>query len=341
MNSSNSTFNNASSVPYFPVELKVTKLASAMRLFVYSNILPFVLSAGSFWNLLIIIYFVKINIKNLKKMSSYHFLIINLAVADLCTCFGTPITLHFYLKPSWELGAFGCTFMSSFIFYICPMVSCWLLVLISFARFWSIMYPLRARINKKKYGLACLSIWIITSLSNVYYFITNKIKQSQDGPRCWDASMEGSDVVQPLITIFLDSFLPFAIMLFLYHKMEKRLNAEENENSFALNDQSRQRNRRALRTIRGLIWLFILTVILGRVYNLLSRVLDFYKSNNKPPFLTMLDVFIWVSYSLNVLIYFMNNILNIFIYAKMIPDFRRFLLTVFTFGMYGKRNAIN
>ena len=94
-----------------------------------------------------------------------------------------------------------------------------------------------------------------------------------------------------------------------------------------------------MRTIRGLISLFTVTVILGRVYNFLIWVLIFYARNSKPLFVSMLNVFIPVSDTLIAITFFMNNILNIFIYAKMIPAFRRFLWTVLTFGMHGRRNV--
>ena len=187
----------------------------------------------------------------------------------------------------------------------------------------------RPRINKKKYGLACLCIWIFAFLTQINDFIGI------------DFSIEVFQIVKTFIHYVLESFLPFAIMLFLYHKIKKRLNAEENENSFALSDQSRRRNRKAVRTIRGLVLLFLLTVIPGRVFNILNLVLINYGSDSKSPFSMVLFVFMTILLPLYTLIFFMNNILNIFIYAKMIPGFRRFLLTVFSFGMYGKRIAID
>ena len=47
----------------------------------YTKILSTIYSLGAIGNLLIIIYFIKINQKKLLKMSAYHFLIINLAIS--------------------------------------------------------------------------------------------------------------------------------------------------------------------------------------------------------------------------------------------------------------------
>ena len=60
-----------------------------------------------------------------------------------------------------------------------------------------------------------------------------------------------------VVNYVLDSFIPVALMLYFYHKMSKAMRSDEKANTFALSDQSRLRNRTALRTIRGLILLLI------------------------------------------------------------------------------------
>ena len=316
--------------------------ADDIQLYYHIYVFPVIFGIGSFWNLLIIIYFMNIHSKNLRKMSSYHFLIVSLAVADLCTSVIVSIIFPFNHTPSWEPGIFGCILVG-FSYAVCPLVSCWLLVIISFARFRSIVYPLRARINKKRYALACLSIWSIASLVNTYILMNGEL--SKDGGSgdlyCDSLNQDGGTVIQFSINYFLASFLPSAIMLILYHRIKKKIKTEENENSFAMTDQSRQRNRRAMRTIRGLIWLFTLTVIPVRVYDILLLAVYPNVPKSDDNLFTTIEVLRIILSPLRDFITFLNNILNIFIYAKMIPDFRRFLTTIFTFGMHGKRNIIN
>ena len=107
--------------------------------YVIRILLPVLLGIGSFWNILVIVYFIRINGKKLKKMSSYHFLVINLAIADLITTVASAIYYHYAVQTSWELGEFGCVFMMSFVGYVCPLASTWILVLISYARYRSII----------------------------------------------------------------------------------------------------------------------------------------------------------------------------------------------------------
>ena len=326
-------------IPFFHEEIELYQHALDTRDYLYSKIFPAIFGIGSIWNILIIVYFVKINVKNLKKMSAYHFLIISLAVIDLCASAGLSITQP--LSRPWKLGVFGCVFFKSFMEFVCSMISAWLLVLISFARFRSIVHPLCARINKKKYGFICILICTASCLSNSYMYLNHELERSEGILMCGYMGKVELLLLQIGINYVLDSFIPCGIMLCLYYKMKTKMHAEENANSFVLNNQSRQRNRTALRTIRGLIILFTLTVIPVRVLQTFSWTLIYYANETKPPFFLMSLVFIRITDPLTVFVVFMNNILNIFIYAKMIPAFRRFLLTIFTFGIYGRRNAIN
>ena len=329
-------------VPYFPEETELLNLAKKITNEFFLYVYPPVFGIGSSWNMLIIIYFIKTNSKNLRKMSSHHFLIVCLSTSDLFVSIGMTIPMYYYShSESWKFGEFGCSIVFPFIKNACPMISTWILVLISFARYRSIVYPLHARISKRKYGLACLLILIFSCLSNIRMFLKTKLKETQDSSKCSFTGSKNDLLIQITLNYSLDSFIPLAIMLIFYYKMKKRMIAEEKANSFALNDQSRQRNRRALRIIKGLIFLFTVTVILVRLFIIYFSNLNKYIRNTNPLFKKIFNTFYLTKYPLVVMTFYFNNILNIFIYAKMIPGFRRFLLTVFTFGLYGRRNAIN
>ena len=86
---SSKTFHDAILIPYFFKHL--SDMNHVIELFFRTYIYPVFFGIGSSWNILIIAYFVKINSKNLRKMSSYHFLIINLAIVDLYAGLGVTI----------------------------------------------------------------------------------------------------------------------------------------------------------------------------------------------------------------------------------------------------------
>ena len=281
-------------------------------------------------------------------MSSYHFLIINLALIDLSICSGIAIFSHFLVKESWELPAFACPILDVYFTEVVPMTSCWALTLIFFARYRSIAHPMSVKMNKKKYGLACFLIWIIPALINIYDFM--KVKKMYDFEDkvyvcVFETTEEKNSVIKPqaVVNYLLDSFIPLALMLYFYHKMSKAMPRDEHANTFSLSDQSRSRNRAALRTVRGLILLFTFTVVTTRIMDFVKRVMSYYHDREKDPpnFYIIFAIFNTVTEPLNFLLYYSNNILNILIYARMIPGFRRFLLAVFTFGLYHRKNPIN
>lgn len=79
------------------LEMQNLALVQQLSLAIIEKILPLMFALGLCCNILIIVYFIKINVrktKRLKKMSVYHYLIINLAFSDLLTCIGAPFTIN-------------------------------------------------------------------------------------------------------------------------------------------------------------------------------------------------------------------------------------------------------
>ena len=343
--SSGSGGNNKS----YPEELNyMFKVVFGFQNYFFRNVFPGLAAIGGFWNLLIIVYFVKINLKKgLKRMSSYHFLIINLALIDLSICSGIAIFSHFLVKESWELPAFACPVLDVYFTDTASVTSCWVLTLISFARYRSIVHPMSVKINKKKYGLAGFLIWVIPAVINIYDLIkVKKVYDSEDGTySCEYVTQEDDQIIdtQTVVNSVLDSFIPLALMVYFYRKMSKAMHRDEHANTFSLSNQSRLRNRTALQTIKGLTLLFIYTVLTTRVLHFIKNVMRYYYKQNSPKskFYIVFGIYIHATKPLNIPLFFSNNMLNVFIYARMIPGFRRFLLAVFTLGLYSQRDTVN
>ena len=319
---------------YFPRETYYLRLISRAQAY-FLDVSPITFVLGSVWNFLIIIYFMKIHRKKLSKMSSYHFLIINLAVADLFVTVGAPIfASNFYKRSPWKLGKFGCNFFFAFFTKICPTVSCWLLVLISYARYRSIVHPLRAKINKTKYCFVCILLWSLALLPNIYLFMNVSIKGRSV---CVFTGKNRDNIVYQAINYALDSLLPLGKMLSLYYRMKRTMAAQEREQPFLLSEQSRQRNQTALKTIKGLICLFTVTAVPVRVCNIFILTMSSYHSDLNlyrihSAYFSL--VFIFGKY-----VFYLNNTLNIFVYAKMIPGFREYLSVILTLGFRRRRSA--
>ena len=53
---------------------------------IYNIVMPILLVLGAIGNILVMAYFLRVNVRDFKKMGSYHFVIINIAMADLLAC---------------------------------------------------------------------------------------------------------------------------------------------------------------------------------------------------------------------------------------------------------------
>ena len=171
-------------------------------------------------------------------MSSYHFLIVNLAITDLLTCVCAPLIISHLLKPNWELGIFGCKFLFDFSLFVCPMSSCWHLVLLSYARYRSIVQPLKPRISKKTFTFACLVIWLFSFLVVTYSFLNHvyvvERKLNDDGSEIVstfcvtvDTDIDIATYVYHISQFVLDSILPVVLMMCFYLKISQRLSQDK------------------------------------------------------------------------------------------------------------------
>ena len=334
----NATIQNVDSDFPFLTQLSVVhRHISTINIYTMKFVLPAILGIGSFWNFLIIIYFVKIHFKRLTKRTSYHFLIINLAVTDLLTTAGSSIYYHYAFKPSWKLGKFGCIIFANFMGHVCPAVSSWILVLITYSRYRRIVYPFGARISKRKIAVVCFCIWALAFPLNIYPFINTQLVALNDGRLvCKDDGVSLTRLINNAVSYSLQSFVPSAIMSFLYVKMRKKM---QQGNTLNENPQVQQRNRAVLKTILGLVVLYASTILPVRVISLILRSLVYYGIDDQYLNL-MLTIYMLGLYPIMTLNYFMNNILNIFIYAKMMPDFRKFVIRVHTFRLPDGRSVL-
>lgn len=85
----------------FRQEIKIEEISTNIETLILQKIHPLIIGTfGTIGNLLIITYFIKINLKKLKKMSAYHFIIIQLAVTDFLTCFWESLLSYYWSKQS-------------------------------------------------------------------------------------------------------------------------------------------------------------------------------------------------------------------------------------------------
>ena len=285
---------------------------------------------GAIGNILIMIYFVRLNYGKLKDMSSYHFLIVELALVDFVVSIGTPFYIYNFYGEKWVLGGFACTVGYPFMMSICPLISCWLLVFLSYDRYRSITQPFKVKINKRQYYLASLVLFMVAFLPYIPFIQKTFVyKDESNLHQCFDG-MHAFKGVNYVFYSFLfcstDCFMPAALLYFFYRKI---LVVLQNERPTPSNMELAKRNHVALRTLRNLIIVFVLTVFPGRLVLTGFHIYENFKT---------VDVSaIHVYHELFSLLSLANNIVNIFVYAVMINDFRVYLWKIFTFSLVRKR----
>ena len=281
---------------------------------------------GAIGNLLIIIYFLKINFGKWKKMSIYNFLIIQLAVIDMVTSVTTALVINEFYETAWRIGEFSCTFGYPFMVSVMPYLSCWVLVLISYERYRSITQPFAIRGTKCKYSVFISVILVLCCLSYIPFMIKTKVVDDGQSIKCEDGMKYFSDIEFLVYALFLrtfDCFLPAVLLCFFYRRIRNWMSKESNQ--FPLTEESKRRNSIALKVLRNLIIVYIGSVFPGRLVVTGLHIEDNFAIDQRKYYFNFVhELFSFIS--------LLNNLVNVFVYAFMIKDFRRFLLTLITFG---------
>ena len=101
-------------------EIEIGLTYTVIREIYFRKIILIFNGIGAVGNVLTIVYFMKINWNKLKKTSSYHYLLINLAAADFIVCAGgilNNITMY-------NLGEFGCQYLMLLFASVSLKASC-------------------------------------------------------------------------------------------------------------------------------------------------------------------------------------------------------------------------
>ena len=274
----------------------------------------FIFAIGCIGNTLIIVYFVKVNWQKLRNMCAYHFLLILLAIVDWNVC---AMESFNKIREIRNIEISWCSFFEGiFYFYTktLPAISVYILVVISFLRYQGITNPLKPSWRKRTYFLLCvlcggfpIGLWLL----DIFF----------DPP---------IHIIDPLLI----GVVPLFMLCFFFFEMSKSLNNNNKSTTCPAatiaNDQTRERNMIALRTVKYLIVIYFVTVVLVKiVISIIGKI----ESNN-------INVINSVRKTFQTF-YLTNNVANVFVYSKFIKGFRKFLLNVFTCGRITPAAASN
>jgi len=262
---------------------------------------------GVIGNALVIIYYLKNNGKPLRHLSSYHLLVVQLAFVDFLICLILSVNnFDFsYLPP-----ALACL---SIAFYdtLC-LLSCCFLVFISYQRYRQIIHPLKRKIEKRTILLTTFMLtWFIFGVNCLIFYYRNTIVLT---------------IGEALFVHFLlETVTAIMIMFYFYRHVSLKIYSE----TLRINGTSGRaikKKKTALHTLKGLLLVYVICVIPGRSIFMVVRFLDTYTSLTRRYF-----TFFNHLYSAGVYVFNINNMVNVFVYARLVVDFRTFLTNLLTF----------
>ena len=254
---------------------------------------------GIIGNLLIIIHFLRINRDAIKRMPVYHYLVIVLAVNDFIVCAIASfhaIARNTDLYVNKKIRVYLIPFRVAI--FCCVSFSIWILVLISFARYRSILYPFATsgKWSKKRYTgiIVILLVQYIPNETN-HFLLT--------------------------LRAFTECIIPLTSMCFFYYKIAQYMKRNQ-ENVTQNQQQIHERNRTALKTLKYLILVYFLSVVVVRIFILIIKFNEDYFTD-----LLTYPIKDAITQTFNCL-YYINNVLNVFVHAKMDADFRKFVKNI-------------
>ena len=301
-------------------------------------------TAGCIANIIIIVYFVIRHGKRKaspaipttastrrKPMSSYHFLLVLLAIADLFACGILLLTSYQYL---WSSSNWYCR-LGSMVLEASSTFSIWSLVLLFYERYHGIVHRFN-KMRKRTYLLISLLSFVLSWVA----FLPEIFEVNLQSDGACVVIMSYTKLEFYALFFYyraLDTVMPTASMFYFRWRISRYISNVTNNVSDALprttshTAQIRrlQNSRTALRTINWLFGFYTLLIAPWRiVYSVAMYTMYF---NNA--FMEHYEKLLTLIYAVIYLLYFMNNVVNILVYAVLIPDFRKFLRKIFTCGI--------
>jgi len=262
---------------------------------------------GVIGNALVIIYFLKNNGKPLRHLSSYHLLIVQLAIVDFIICLMLSV-------GNWDATIFQPVpvYLVWTVVDTLTSLSCLFIILLAFERYKRIVHPFETRIHKKTFLVISLAATIL--LFVVYYLFLGYLEQITIIPE------------RVLMHVVMECIVPVLLMSYFYIEIRRGIySLKIVTNAGACNKRQLKKKKKALDTLKFLNLMYVLCIIPARILNLSIRFTDMFHEIPSKYFFALNHAYNFTNFSFCV-----NNMINVFGYAKIMTDFRRYLTRIFT-----------
>ena len=302
---------------------------------------------GFIGNLMVIMYFIQLHRGSLNRMGSYHFILTLLAFADTIACITITLFFHFDVKLKWWLGKFMCEYGYYNFQFLFTSLSLWLLVLLGYERYRSIVNPFGKRFTVKHYSMITLAVTILSGAGSLSYvfFLPREHFYVQGVPVCIKVYKDKMTTKMFHILYSCSSAFslgPCILNFICYRRIRNHMAVQsaavkDTTPSNIVQAKIHHRNRKAATTLLMLIFVYVGTVIPGRIAHYIDvYYTSFIVSGDKQQDQNVMRIFILVDL-LTVTLYMLNNVVNFVVYAVMMTSFRRFLLQCITCHSTGFR----
>ncbi|XP_006813027.1 cholecystokinin receptor-like [Saccoglossus kowalevskii] len=278
---------------------------------------------GTIGNTVVLI--VILNTKKLRTMTNY--LILNLAVADLLVSIllvanHYPINAYTLTVPAGEAGEAFCRFYySAVLFWITIKASTFNLILVTFERYFAIIYPLSYHIFYTRNNVTVMVVisWSLAFLLEMVFVVFHRYNDGKCHLFVYPSSSVG--VGLGIFNFLISYFIPIIVMVWAYGRILVNLRKRASDIAAGSSDINRARTLLQARTrvIRMLLMVLLAYAICWTPDSFL-----FLAHNTGAPISYTADYFKVV-----VLLAFANSCLNPFIYVFKYKQFRKVFFKCF------------
>ena len=237
---------------------------------------------------------------------------------------------YFNTQSQWRLDTFSCKFLVPFSFYVLPLISCWMMVILSYERYRTITHPFIKRLAKRKYFAAICFMSAALFILYLDFMLRNKVTEAEggEGSACIEIASHYTNTentVHVVFERFLDCVFPVLLMLFFYNKIKHNFTKDSQSKtmiaSHRYSNTARKRKENALQTLKYLLIVYVVCVFPGRLFGTIAYLVSIYNLTVFNKYLKILDPIYYVL----LFACSLNNMVNVFVFLWMMPDFRRFV----------------
>lgn len=257
--------------------------------------------------------------RKLRSLDTYYYgyYLLNLAIADLSVAlFIIPITVVYQELQSWPFGVFLCKLIPTLLITSLTASILTLLVL-TFERYWAIVYPLKPRLERNKLLVILALVWFFSFAAGSPELFVYQLRDKVSGTQIQDkypcAEQWPSNTQRQGYTAFLFIFsylLPLILILGAYLRIVFELRRSTAQ-CFGINEKAHIK-----KTVRVLI---IIVASFALCY-LPEKVLFIWIDYGDGGTYKYIDILMSYSY----LIQWFNSCLNPIIYGAVDINFRKF-----------------